>query len=294
MNRRRGVELKSRRELDLMRQAGKVNAKALLAALRTAKAGVTTEAVNQAAAEVLDAHHATPAFVGVPGAYPYPAVTTISINDELVHGIPGSRLLQEGDIVSIDCGTILDGFVADSALTIAIGQISDEAQRLMQATEDSLFAGIEKMRVGNRSGDVSAAIQEVVEGAGFNVVREYTGHGVGHTMHEDPQVPNYGKSGQGVPLRKGLTIALEPMVLAGDYRTRILEDQWTVASADGRLTAHFEHSIAVTEDGPEILTTLGDPESLDEEEKVRYNRYFAGLMEPTNVEESEKSKEFGS
>lgn len=294
MNHRRGMELKSRRELEIMRQAGKVNAEALLAAIRTARAGVTTEVVNQAAAEVLEAHQARPAFVGVPGAYPYPAVTTISINDELVHGIPGERVLREGDIVSIDCGTILDGFVADSAITIGIGRISDEAQRLMRATEESLFAGIDKMRPGNRSGDVSAAIQAVVEAAGFNVVREYTGHGVGRTMHEAPQVPNYGTPGQGVPLRKGLTIALEPMVLAGKYHTRILDDQWTVASADGRLTAHYEHTIAVTEDGPQILTTLADMESLDEEEKVRYNRYFAGLIKPANVKESEKSKEFGS
>lgn len=294
MNRRRGMELKSRRELDLMRQAGKVNAEALLAAIRVARAGVTTEVVNRAAAAVLEHHHAVPAFVGVPGAYPYPAVTTISINDELVHGIPGDRVLHEGDIVSVDCGTILEGFVADSAITIAIGRISDEAQRLMRATEDSLFAGIDKMRIGFRSGDVSAAIQAVVESAGFNVVREYTGHGVGRTMHEAPQVPNYGSPGHGVPLHKGLTVALEPMVLAGEYRTRILDDQWTVASADGRLTAHYEHSIAVTEDGPLILTTLADPDSLDEEEKVRYNRYFAGLIEPANVKESDKSKEFGS
>jgi methionyl aminopeptidase len=294
MNRRRGMELKSRRELDIMRQAGKVNAAALLAAIRAAQAGVTTEVVNQAAADVLESHQAKPAFVGVPGAYPYPAVTTISINNELVHGIPGDRVLQEGDIVSIDCGTILDGFVADSAITIAVGRVSDEAQRLMQATENSLFAGIDKMRVGNRTGDISAAIQTVVESAGFNVVREYTGHGVGRTMHEAPQVPNYGRAGQGVPLRKGLTVALEPMVLAGEFRTKILDDQWTVASADGRLTAHYEHTIAVTEDGPQILTTLADPESLDEEEKVRYNRYFAGLMKPANDKASEKSKEFGS
>ncbi|MGD8604222.1 MAG: type I methionyl aminopeptidase [Anaerolineales bacterium] len=294
MNRQRGMELKSRRELDIMRQAGKVNAEALLAAIRAAKAGVTTEVVNQAAAAVLENHKAQPAFVGVPGAYPYPAVTTISINEELVHGIPGDRVLHEGDIVSIDCGTILDGFVADSAITIAIGRISEEAQQLMQATEDSLFAGIDKMRIGNRSGDVSAAIQAVVEAAGFNVVREYTGHGVGRTMHEAPQVPNYGNAGHGVPLRKGLTIALEPMVLAGDFRTRVLDDQWTVASADRRLTAHYEHSIAVTADGPRILTALADPESLDAEEKVRYNRYFAGLIAPTNVKESDQSKEFGS
>lgn len=294
MNRRRGVELKSRRELDLMREAGKINAMALLAALRAARVGVTTEVVNQAAAQVLEAHHAAPAFVGVPGAYPYPAVTTTSINDELVHGIPGARTLQDGDIVSIDCGTILDGFVADSAITIAIGSVSNEAQRLIQATEESLFAGIQQMRIGNRSGDVSAAIQEIVESAGFNVVREYTGHGVGRSMHEDPQVPNYGKAGHGLQLRQGLTIALEPMVLAGDFRTRIKEDQWTVASADGRLTAHFEHTIAVTQDGPEILTTLADLESLDEEEKVRYNRYFAGLIEPEAIEESEHTKEFGS
>jgi len=260
-----------------MREAGKINARALAAALEVVRTGVTTGEVNQAAAEVLKKSGAVPAFVGVPGAYPYPAETTISINDELVHGIPGDRRLEEGDIVSIDCGTIYEGFVGDSALTIGVGEISDEAQKLIRITREALFEGIKKMIPGNYSGDVSAAIQAHVEGNGFQVVREYTGHGVGRSMHEDPQVPNYGRKGRGVPLKSGLTIALEPMVMSGGFETRILSDQWTVASKDGRLTAHFEHSVAVTENGPWILTAMD--EELDEGEWIRYNDYFAGRVE---------------
>lgn len=274
MNARRGINLKSEREIGLMRQAGRINAEALAAALEVVKPGVTTDAINQAAAEVLRAHGARPAFVGVPGAYPYPAETTISINDELVHGIPGPRMLKEGDIVSIDCGTIYEGFVGDSALTVGVGKISDEAQRLIDVTRESLSAGIAEMLPGKRTGDVSAAIQAYVEGHGFQVVREYTGHGVGRSMHEDPQVPNYGQAGRGTPLRAGMTIAIEPMVLAGSFETRILQDAWTVASKDGKLTAHFEHSVAVTEDGPLILTSVD--ENLDEGVWIQYNDYFAG------------------
>ncbi len=176
------------------------------------------------------------------------------MNDELVHGIPGKRKLKEGDIVSVDCGTLLDGFVGDSAFTAGVGEISAQAQRLLEVTEESLYKGIEQMRSGKRAGDVSYAIQQHVESNGFHVTREYTGHGVGRQMHEGPQVPNYGTPGRGLPLRPGMTIALEPMVLLGTARTRVLEDQWTVASADGSLTAHFEHSVAVTEKGPLILT----------------------------------------
>lgn len=276
MNGRRGINLKSERELGLMRQAGRINAEALAAAVEAVRPGVTTDVINQAAAEVLQAHGARPAFVGVPGAYPYPAETTISINDELVHGIPGPRVLHEGDIVSIDCGTIYEGFVGDSALTVGVGQISDEAQRLLDVTRTSLFVGIAEMQPGKRTGDVSAAIQAYVEGHGFQVVREYTGHGVGRTMHEDPQVPNYGQPGRGVPLRTGMTIALEPMVLSGSMETRILQDEWTVASKDGKLTAHFEHTVAVTETGPSILTLVD--ENLDEGVWIQYNDYFAGRL----------------
>lgn len=275
---KRGIVLKSPRELALMREAGKINARALAAALDVVRPGVTTGEVNRAAAEVLKKSGSVPAFVGVPGAYPYPAETTISINDELVHGIPGDRRLEEGDIVSIDCGTIYEGFVGDSALTVGVGEISEEAQKLIRITREALFKGIQKMIPGNYSGDVSAAIQAHVEGNGFQVVREYTGHGVGRSMHEDPQVPNYGRKGRGVPLKPGMTIALEPMVMSGGFETRILRDQWTVASKNGRLTAHFEHSVAVTENSPWILTAMD--EELDEGEWIRYNNYFAGQVEP--------------
>jgi methionyl aminopeptidase len=277
MTLKRGIVLKSPRELALMREAGKINARALAAALEVVRPGVTTGEVNRAAAEVLKKSGAEPAFVGVPGAYPYPAETTISINDELVHGIPGDRRLEEGDIVSIDCGTIYEGFVGDSALTVGVGEISDEAQKLIRITREALFKGIQKMVPGSYSGDVSAAIQAHVEDNGFQVVREYTGHGVGRSMHEDPQVPNYGRKGRGAPLKPGMTIALEPMVMSGSFETRILQDQWTVASKDGRLTAHFEHSVAVTENGPWILTAID--EELDEGEWIRYNEYFAGRVE---------------
>lgn len=273
----RGIVLKSKRELSIMRRAGRINALALLAAVKAIGPGVKTREVDAAAAEVLENMGAKPAFLGYPGPYPYPAVTTISVNDELVHGIPGDRRLQEGDIVSIDCGSIIEGFVADSALTVGVGECTDEAKRLMDVTLKSLYEGIHQMRLGNRTGDVSAAIQSYVEKHGFNVVREYTGHGVGRNMHEDPQVPNYGTAGKGIELKKGMTIALEPMVLAGGYETRVLSDQWCVASRDGHLTAHFEHSVAVTKDGPLILTVLDE---LDEEKTLHYNEYFVGRSEP--------------
>lgn len=274
MSWQRGINLKSERELAIMRRAGRINALALLAAINVAEIGATTAKIDAAAAKVLENHAVKPAFLGYPGAYPFPAVTTISINEELVHGIPGDRKLQDGDIVSIDCGSILEGFVADSALTIGIGRISPEAQELIDTTMNALFIGIDQMQIGNRTGDISSAIQSFVEGKGFNVVREYTGHGVGRKMHEDPQVPNYGTAGKGVDLKPGMTIALEPMVLTGVKETRVQKDQWTVSSKDSGLTAHFEHTVAVTRNGPEILTTL-DPD-LDGPEAFRYNGYFVG------------------
>lgn len=253
---RRGIERKSARELALMREAGRVNALALAAAKALVRPGVATADLDAAAAHVLKKHGANPAFLGYPGPYPYPAVTTISVNDELVHGIPGKRKLKEGDIVSIDCGAVVEGYFGDSAITMPVGEISSLAKRLLDATERALYAGIEAMHPGNRTGDVSAAIQQAVESQGFYVVRDYTGHGVGRSMHEDPQVPNYGTAGRGALLRPGMTIALEPMVLVGTDRTRVLPDQWTVASEDGSLTAHFEHTVAVTEGEPEILTRV--------------------------------------
>lgn len=241
-----------------MRIAGRINAEALAAACAIARPGVTTADLNAAAEEVLKKYGVYSPFKNYPGPYPYPASTTVSVNDELVHGIPGKRKLREGDIVSIDCGTVYEGFVADSAVTIAIGEVSAEVQRLLEVTEGALYAGIAKLIPGNRIGDVSAAIQHYVESRGFYVTREYTGHGVGRQMHEGPQVPNYGIPGRGMVLRPGMTIALEPMVLMGSPYTRVLEDQWTVASQNGLPTAHFEHTVAVTENGPLILTLLAD------------------------------------
>jgi methionyl aminopeptidase len=182
--------------------------------------GITTSDLDAAAADVIRKHNAKPAFLGVPGAYPYPATITVSLDDEMVHGIPGKRKLLEGQVVSVDCGTIFEGFVADSAYSTGVGQISELAQRLLDVTEKALYIGIEKMRPGNRVGDVGAAVQQYVESHGFHVPREYTGHGVGRSMWEGPQVPNYGVAGRGLPLRAGMTIALEPMVLVGTHRTK--------------------------------------------------------------------------
>ena len=248
------VVVKSSPELALMREAGRVNALALAAVKELIRPGVTTADLDAAAAEVIQRNGGKAVFKGYPGAYPYPATICASVNDELVHGIPGKRKLEEGDIISIDCGTLLEGFVGDSAFTAGVGDVSPIAKKLLEVTEKSLYIGIEKMRAGNRSGDISAAIQQFVESQGFYVTREYTGHGVGRKMHEGPQVPNYGSPGRGTLLRPGMTIALEPMVLVGTPRTRVLADQWTVVSADGSLTAHFEHSVAVTDGDPWILT----------------------------------------
>lgn len=254
----RAVVVKSRQEIDAMRAAGRVNALALKVVRESIRPDITTAQLDAAAEEVIRQHGGIPAFKNYPGAYPFPATLTVSINEELVHGIPGKRKLRAGDIVSVDCGTVLDGFVADSAFTAAVGEIGPQATRLLEVTEQALYIGISKMCAGNRVGDVSAAIQAHVEGHGYHVPREYTGHGVGRQMHEGPLVPNYGVRGRGIVLRPGITVALEPMVLVGTHRTRVLPDEWTVASADGSLTAHFEHTVAVTEGEPEILTALGE------------------------------------
>jgi methionyl aminopeptidase len=208
------------------------------------------------AEDVIRQHGGTPAFKNYPGPYPFPATLCVSINEELVHGMPGKRQLRDGDIVSVDCGTVFDGFVADSAFSAGAGELTPDAKQLLEVTEQALYLGIEQMRSGNRVGDVSAAIQEHVESHGYHVPREYTGHGVGRNMHEGPLVPNFGVKGRGMVLRPGITVALEPMVLMGTHRTRVLQDQWTVISADRSLTAHFEHSIAVTEGDPVLLTVL--------------------------------------
>ena len=250
----RQVHLKNSSEIQAMREAGHVNATVLAAVKELLKPGVSTADLNAAAEDVLKKHGCFSPFKGY-GHPPFPASITVSINEELVHGVPSKkRKLAEGDIVSVDCGTVLDGFVADSAFTAGVGEISQDARTLLDVTKEALEKGIEKMRAGNRTGDVSAAIQSYVESHGFFVTREYTGHGVGRQMHEGPQVPNYGKAGTGMLLKPGMTIAIEPMVLVSTADTKVLSDQWTVISADGSLTAHFEHSIAVTEGEPLILT----------------------------------------
>jgi len=250
----RNVVLKSAAEIEIMQQSGHINFLALEAVREKIRPGITTAALDAVAEEVIRDHGATPAFLNYPGPYPYPGTINASINEEMVHGIPGPRELQEGDIFSVDCGTIYEGFVGDSAFTVALGDVDKSAELLLKISEEALFIGIAQMLPGNHVGDVSAAIQAHVEGHGFNVPREYSGHGVGRQMHEGPQVTNYGIAGRGLELRPGMTIALEPMVLMGSAATMVGADQWTVSSADGSLTAHYEHSVAVTEKEALILT----------------------------------------
>jgi methionyl aminopeptidase len=250
----RNIVLKSPAEIEIMQKAGHINALALAEVRKNIRPGVTTGKLDKIAETLIRDHGATPAFLNYPGPYPYPATLNTSINEEMVHGIPGKRELKEGDLFSVDCGTIFEGFVGDSAFTVGVGEISKAAKKLMDVAEAALRLGIEKMRAGNHVGDVSSAVQQWVENNGYHVPREYSGHGVGRQMHEGPQMPNYGSAGIGLVLKPGITIAIEPMVLVGTHRTRVLKDQWTVASADGSLTAHFEHSVAVTEGDPLILT----------------------------------------
>lgn len=250
------IALKSDAEIEKMRRSNAIVAEVLTRMREWVAPGVTTAELDQKAEEVVRGHGAIPSFKGYPpgSAHPFPATICASVNDELVHGIPGPRVLEEGDIISIDVGTILDGYHGDGAVTLPVGEASREAEELMAVTEGALDAGIAAARAGGWSGDISAAIQMYVEERGYEVVREYTGHGIGTKMHEDPQVPNHGKPGRGVGLRKGMTIALEPMVLIGSPRVRVLDDHWTVASRNGKLTAHFERTIAIAEEGADILT----------------------------------------
>lgn len=252
----RQIVIKSGHEIAIMREAGRITAEGLAAVKAAVRPGITTGDLNAAFEDVLKKYNIYSPFKNYPGPYPYPASICTSINDELVHGIPGKRKLKEGDIISVDAGVVYQGFVGDSAFSVGVGEISPEARRLLEVTEKSLEIGIAQMVDGNRVGDISSAIQRYVEKHGFYVVREYTGHGVGRQMHEGPSVPNYGTPGRGMVLKNGLTIALEPMVLIGTSRTRVCSDGWTVASKDGSLTAHFEHSVAITPQGPQILTTL--------------------------------------
>ena len=242
---------KSPSQIALMRRAGRVVAEMHEVCTRAAKPGATTADLDAAARDVLDRRGARSNFLGYHG---FPAVACISPNEVIVHGIPDDRVLEDGDIVSIDCGAIIEGWHADAALTVPVGQIDEQSQRLIDVTRDSLDAAIATVASANRLGDVGAAVQKVVESAGFSVVREYVGHGIGTAMHEEPDVPNYGPAGRGLRLREGMVLAIEPMVNVGKPGTVTLDDGWTVVTADGTRSAHFEHTIAITADGPQILT----------------------------------------
>ena len=244
---------KTREQIATMRRAGEIVATAIDAARAAIRPGVTTEELDHAAAREIAGRGAAPSFLGYRG---FPKTICTSVNDEIVHGIPGGRMLEEGDLIKLDVGAVVDGFHADSAVTIPVGEPSPEALKLIETTERALWAGLAEARIDRRLGDIGAAVQTVAEGAGFSVVREYVGHGVGRFLHEEPPVPNYGSSGKGYKLTEGLVIAIEPMVNVGGYETRILGDGWTVVTADGTLSAHFEHTVAVTADGPWVLTDL--------------------------------------
>jgi methionyl aminopeptidase len=245
------IATRSAAELATMREAGRVTAAALRAVGDSVAPGVTTGELDEIAVEVIRAAGARAAFLGYQG---FPATICASLNREVVHGIPGRRKLSSGDILSVDVGAVVDGYYGDAARTFAVGRVSKEAERLLSATREALEAGIACCVPGKRLGDIGAAVQKVAEGAGFSVVREYVGHGIGRAMHEDPQVPNYGTPGKGPVLLAGMVLAIEPMVNAGDSDVRQLADGWTVVTADGSLSAHFEHTIAVTEKGPWVLT----------------------------------------
>lgn len=250
------ITLKSGHELALMREAGRVVAEVLAEIRETVAPGITTADLEAVADRIIvGKYQAIPSFKGYRG---FPGMVCASVNEEIVHGIPRQRLLDEGDIVSVDVGVIYKGYHGDAAITVGVGQIDAESQRLIDVTAESLRMGIQAATAGNWTTDISKAIQTHVEAQGYSVVREYTGHGIGRQMHEDPQIPNYyePRLGGRIRLRSGMTFALEPMVMIGDWRTRVLDDHWTVVTADGTLSAHFEHTVAVTKNGPEILTRL--------------------------------------
>jgi len=248
-----GIIIKSEREIALMRQAGKVVAQVLELLKKNVRPGIKTKELDKLAADELERLGAGAAFKGYRG---FPSSVCVSINDQIVHGIPGEREIKEGDIVSLDIGSVVNGFYGDAALTMVAGKASRQAEKLVETTREALEEGIKKAYAGARLGDISAAIQKYAESRGYSVIREYTGHGIGREMHEEPQVPNFGKPGSGPVLKKGMVIALEPMLTTGDWRTRVGNDLWTVYTADGSLSAHFEHTIAITDGEPEVLTAI--------------------------------------
>lgn len=247
------IILKSDREINYLRDAGRIVAQTLEEMKKAVKPDVTTQELDRIAEEYIRSCGATPAFKGYHG---FPGSICSSVNEEVVHGIPGLRKLKIGDNVSIDTGAVINGYYGDAAITLPVGEVDAEVQRLLDVTEQSLYKGIEQAVAGNRLSDISHAVQMHAEGHGYGVVRDLVGHGIGRSMHEDPQVPNYGPAGRGPRLKPGMTIAIEPMINMGTYEVKTLNDGWTVVSADKKRSAHFEHTIAITPDGPEILTKL--------------------------------------
>lgn len=247
------IILKSDRELVLMREAGRIVAETLALVEKAVAPGVTTKEINDLAESYILKKGAYPSFKGYRG---FPASICASVNEEVVHGIPGLRRLEEGDIISIDVGAIFEGYHGDAAITVPVGKVRPEVERLLRVTREALWLGIEKARAGGRLSDISHAIQTHAEKNGYSVVREFVGHGIGRTMHEEPQVPNYGRPGRGPRLVPGMTLAIEPMVNQGRPEVRVLANGWTVVTQDGSYSAHFEHTVAITADGPKVLTLL--------------------------------------
>jgi methionyl aminopeptidase len=252
------IPIKSRRDIEAMRTAGCHTAEILLELRELAKPGVTTAELDRRASEAIDRHGVESSFIGyAPGDVPpYPAVVCLSVNDEIVHGIPGERELVDGDILSLDFGIHTKGFHGDSALTVPVGEVSQEATDLIKSTREALYLGVDQMVPGKRLSDIGHAVQQRAEGGGYTVVRQFVGHGIGHAMHEMPQIPNYGRPGRGPRLLPGMVFAIEPMVNMGSEDVKMLDDEWTAVTADGELSAHFEHTVLITDNGPEILTQV--------------------------------------
>jgi len=246
------ILVKSSTEIEYMRESGKIVAKVHSVLKDMIKPGITTKELDEIAERIILEHGAQPAFKGYGG---FPATICASVNEEVVHGIPGDRMLREGDIISIDVGALKNGYYGDSAKTYPVGQISAKAEKLIRVTRESFYEGLKFCKVGYRLSDVSHAIQKHVEAEGFSVVRDYVGHGIGASLHEDPQIPNYGPAGKGPRLSAGMVLAIEPMINAGRFSVRVLGDNWTVVTADGSLSAHYEHTIVITDEDPIILTT---------------------------------------
>ncbi len=251
MKTKNSIRIKTPEEIDILRKAGKILASVIGELQRSLKSGMTTKEVDEKAEKLIRQHNVLPAFKGYRG---FPGCVCISVNEEVVHGIPGAKVLKEGDLVSLDVGIIHDDYYSDTAVTVGIGKISDVHQKLLDVTRESLLKGIAQARVNNHLSDISAAVQEHVEKNRFSVVRNFVGHGIGRQLHEEPEIPNFGAPHQGPVLKEGMVFAIEPMVNLGEYQTKILKDGWTVVTEDGKPSAHFEHTIAITNKGPEILT----------------------------------------